>query len=202
MRNGRSRACGHVFLGWIPNNGEAIKLNGAIFTLCIILKLVAASAAETELGALFMCIQEERITRLILEELRHPQPATPIHCDNATAVGIVNGTVKMQRSRGIEMRYFYSCDQVQQRFFDVKWHPGQENLRDYQSKNHMGKHHVHERPMYLHMKNSPEYLPRAMTPSELGGCVGNKVGAHVRVRPLLVFPDYSSHQVWPATGAA
>jgi len=113
--------------------------------------------------------------RLILEELGHPQPTTRIHCDNAIAVGVVNGTVKMQRSRGMEMRYFYSCDQVRRRLFDVKWHPGQENLGDYQIENHMGKHHMHVRPMYLHMKNLLEYLQRAMKPSELRGCVG-KIG--------------------------
>ena len=89
----------------------------------------------------------------ILEELGHPQRATPIHCDNATAEAIVNGTIKIQRSRGMEMRYLYSCDQVKRGLFDVKWHPGQENLGGYQSKNHLRKHHVHVRPMYLHMEN-------------------------------------------------
>ena len=119
-------------------------MNRAIFTPCAILKFVAAlMAAEPELGALFMCVQEGRIIRLILEELGHPQLATPIYCDNATAVGITNGTVKMQRSRGTEMRYFYSCDQVKRKYFDIRWHPGKENLGDYQSKHPMGKHHVH-----------------------------------------------------------
>ena len=88
--------------------------------------------------------------RLILEELGHPQPVVMIHCNNTTAVAIVNGTIKMQ------MRYFYSCDQVKQGFLDVKWHPGQESLGYYQSKNHMGDHHIHMCPIYLHMKNSPE----------------------------------------------
>ena len=202
VSKGRSRASGHFFLGWMPKDGEAIKLNGSIFTLCAILKFVAASAAEAELGALFMCIQEGRIIRLILEELGHPQPATPIHCDNATAVGITNGTVKMQRSRSMEMRYFYSCDQVKRNIFSVKWHPGQENLGDYQSKHHMGKHHVHVRPMYLHMKHLPEYLPRALKPSDLRGCVGNKVGAYIRGRPLPTFPQHRSRVSWPAAGAA
>ena len=56
VRNGRSRACDHFFLGWMPKDGEAIRLNVAIFTLCTILKFVAASAAEAEVGALFMCV--------------------------------------------------------------------------------------------------------------------------------------------------
>ena len=59
-------------------------------------QFLAALAAEAELGALFMCVQEEQINRLVLEELGHPQPETHIHCDNATSVGIANGAVKMQ----------------------------------------------------------------------------------------------------------
>jgi hypothetical protein len=36
----------------LPVNGDPIKLNGAIHITCTILKLVAALAAEAELGAL------------------------------------------------------------------------------------------------------------------------------------------------------
>jgi hypothetical protein len=50
----RSRAGGYFFLGSIPIDGYLIKLNGTIHITCTILKLVAASAAETELGALFL----------------------------------------------------------------------------------------------------------------------------------------------------
>ena len=42
----RSRAGGHFFLGSLPRKGCPIKLNGAILTLCTILKCVAVSAAE------------------------------------------------------------------------------------------------------------------------------------------------------------
>ena len=28
----RSRACGHFFMGWMPKNGEPVKLNGAFYT--------------------------------------------------------------------------------------------------------------------------------------------------------------------------
>ena len=81
-------------MGWMPVANEPIKLNGAVHTLCTILKFVAASAAEAELGALFLNIKQGRIMRLTLEEMGHPQPPTPINVDNSTAVGIVNGTVK------------------------------------------------------------------------------------------------------------
>ena len=69
-------------------------MNGAIFTFCGILKCVVASAAEAELAALFLNYKEGKIIRLILQELGHAQPSTPIHCDNKTAAGIANDTVK------------------------------------------------------------------------------------------------------------
>ena len=92
--NSRSRACGHFFLGWRPVDGEPICLNGAFHMLCSILRFVVASATEAELGALFLNCQEGMIFRLTLEDLGHPQPKTPVHCDNATAVGISNNTIK------------------------------------------------------------------------------------------------------------
>ena len=93
---GRSRARGYVFLGSVPKDSQDIKLNGNIHITCAILKLVAAFAAEAELGALFFNAQEAKIIRLALLELEHPQPPTPVHVDNTTAVGIVNNTIKRQ----------------------------------------------------------------------------------------------------------
>jgi hypothetical protein len=94
--NARSRAGGYFFLGSIPQDESPIIINGAIHITCTILKLVAASAAEAELGALFLNAQEAKVLRLILEELGHPQPPIPIHIDNTTTVGIVNNTIKRQ----------------------------------------------------------------------------------------------------------
>jgi hypothetical protein len=90
----RSRACSHFFMGWSPKNGDPIKLNSAFFRLCAILRFVVASAAEAELGTLFLNCKEGMIFCMTLKELGHPQPKTPVHCNNATAVGIANSTVK------------------------------------------------------------------------------------------------------------
>jgi hypothetical protein len=98
-----SRAGGYFFLGSIPQDGDPIKQNGAIHIACAIVKLVAASTAEAELGALFLNVQEAKVLCLILVELGHPQTPTPIHIDNTTAVGIVNNTIKQQRSQAMEM---------------------------------------------------------------------------------------------------
>jgi hypothetical protein len=92
-----SCAGGYFFLGSIPQDGNPIKLNGAIHITCTILKLVAASAAVADLGAIFLIAQEAKVFRLVLAELGHPQPPTPIHIDNTTTVGIVNITIKRQQ---------------------------------------------------------------------------------------------------------
>ncbi len=57
----RSRVCGHFFMGWSPMDGDPIRLNGAFFTLCTILRFVVASAAEAKLGALFRNCKEGMI---------------------------------------------------------------------------------------------------------------------------------------------
>ena len=184
----RSRVAGHYFLGSKPNKNKPIPLNGAIYAFCGILKFVVASAAEAELGALFLNAKEGKIIRLILAELGHPQPPTPIHCDNKTAAGIANNTVKKQRSRSMEMRFFYIADQVSRGLFDVQWHPGQENLADYFTKRFDGRHHQEVRPWYLHMPNSPHELSRAAAPSTLRGCVGNLPNGYIRSVPLPRIP--------------
>jgi hypothetical protein len=190
--NAQSRACGHFFMGYAPTNGDPIKLNGAFFTLCTILCFVVASAAEAELGALFLNCKEGIIFRLTLKKLGHPQPCTPVHCDNATTVGIANNTIKRQRSRSMEMRYFWIGDKVAQKAYTIKWHPGQENLADYQSKHHLGTHHQAVCPWYLHEINSPLVLPWKTRPSTLKGCVGNLPKGYIRNVPLPRVPREQS----------
>jgi hypothetical protein len=92
--NVHSHASSYFFLSRTPCNGSPIQINGAVHVTCTILKLVAASVATEELGALFLNAQETKVIRLVLEELGHPQPPTPIHIDNTTTVGIVNNTIK------------------------------------------------------------------------------------------------------------
>jgi hypothetical protein len=104
--NARSRACGNFFMGSLPTDEKPMKLNGAFHMLCLILRFVVASAAKAELGALFPNCQEGMIFKSTLEDMGHPQPKIPMHCENATAVGIVNNTIKRQRSQAMEMRYF------------------------------------------------------------------------------------------------
>jgi hypothetical protein len=106
----QSQAGGYFFFKSLPIYSNPIKLNGAIHITCTFLKLLNASAAEAELGALFLNAQQVTALHFILAELGHPQPPTPIHIDNNTTVGIVNNTIKHQCSSAIEMRYFWLSD--------------------------------------------------------------------------------------------
>ena len=127
-----------------------------------------SSAAEAELGALYINAHEAVPIRNMLEEMGHPQPPSPIHIDNSTAVGIVNNTIKRQRSRAMEMRYFWLLDQAAEALFKFAYHPGLENLGDYPSKLHPAHHHT---KVHLHMRESPTLLPQAVKPSLRRGCV-------------------------------
>jgi hypothetical protein len=196
----RSRACGHFFMGSTLVNGEPIKLNGAFYMNSVILKFFIASAAEAELGALFHNCQEGIIFRQILSDMGHLQPKTPVHYDNATALGIGNNTIKRQRSRFMEMRYFWVGDKTAQDMFVLNWHPGLENLADYQNKHHIGSHHLVVRAWYLHMHDSPRFLPRALRPSTLKGCVGTLQNGYLRKVPLPRVPRGQSTS--PAAAAA
>ncbi len=129
-----SRACGHFFMGWKPVDGKPIKLNGTFYTNSVILKFVVASAAEAELGALFHNCQDGIVFRQTLANLGHRQPKMPVHCNNATAVGIGNNTIKRQQLHSMEMQYFWVGDKVAQEMYTLSWHPGQENLANYQIK--------------------------------------------------------------------
>ena len=169
--NARSRAAGYYFLGSVPKNRQLIKLNGAIHVLCTVLKLVASSAAEAELSTLFINAKEAKILQLTLEELGHKQPPTPIHVDKSTILGILNNTIKRQKSQSMEIRYFWLLYDSIQKIFDFSYQPGLENLADYPSKHHPGSHHTEVRPYYVHMHNSPRYLVRAYKPSIRRGCV-------------------------------
>eukprot|EP00978_Attheya_sp_CCMP212_P002629 scaffold5358_cov62-Attheya_sp.AAC.1 len=94
----RSRAGGHFFLSshqLNPPSATSIPppRNGAIHTLCQIMKVVLASATEAELGAAFFAAKDGVLCRTILEEMGHPQPPTPLQVDNSCAVSIVNNTI-------------------------------------------------------------------------------------------------------------
>jgi hypothetical protein len=48
-------------------------------------------------------------------------------------MGIANNTVKCHQLQSMEMQFFWVGDKVAQEMYDITWHPGYENLADYQA---------------------------------------------------------------------
>jgi hypothetical protein len=153
---GRSRAAGYFFLtNKLATPTSSYKPNGAVHILCHIMREVLSSAAEAELGALFHNGKEACPLRIALEELGHPQPATPMATDNNTASGIATDTVKQKRSKAIDMRFYWIRDRVRQGQFQIYWSKGQTNRADYFSKHHPASHHQAIRSTYLYSATNP-----------------------------------------------
>lgn len=49
--------------------------------------------------------------------------------------------MKQQKSKAMDMRFYWLRDCVQQRQFIIYWRPGTENLADYFTKHHLAAHH-------------------------------------------------------------
>jgi hypothetical protein len=161
---GRSRAGGHFFMISKPRNGEQ-KHNGSILTLSTMLV-----QRERKSEHYFFNEKEGVNVRNILREMGHPQLDTPMQTENATAHGILRGTWKQQRSKAIDMIFYWVRDRAQQGQFYIGLVPSAQNLGGYFTKHHPPAHHKGIRIMYLHSEHSPKYTPAAhkKTPQ---GCV-------------------------------
>ena len=142
----RSRAGRHFFLSSDVQNPQN---NGAILTVTQIIDAVMSSAAEAELGALFINAKEAVHIRRMLTEMGHPQPRTPIQTDNSTAEGVINSRVRPKRTKSMDMRFEWLLDRQQQGQFKIYWKPGKTNLADYFTKHHPPSHHGNIRGEFL-----------------------------------------------------
>ena len=87
----KGRAGGHFFLS---NNTDIPPNNGAILNIAHIIKHVMSSATEAELAALYISAREAVYIRIILNEMGHKQPPTPVQTDNSMAEGVINSKVQ------------------------------------------------------------------------------------------------------------
>jgi hypothetical protein len=144
--NARSRDGGHFFLSsdsTIPQN------NGAILNIAHIIKHVMSSATEAELAGLYIMARKAVYIRIILEEMGHKQPATPLQTDNSMAKAVTNGKVQTKRTKVMDMRFHWLQDRECQRQFRIYWRPVKLNYADYWTKHHPTKHHQHMRKEFI-----------------------------------------------------
>jgi hypothetical protein len=197
MPQASSRAGGYFYLSSQAKDAAKAPtstppINGAIHVLSHKLKNVMASAAEAEVGALFVNGQEAVSIRNMLLDMGHPQAATPIKTDNSTAAGIANNTMKQRRSRAMDMRFYWIRDRVQQQQVIVYWRPGTENLADYFTKHHAASHHREIRDTYIVASMHGSKYAHDIVPSMLQGCVKRHPAR--TTEPVITNDSYSLKQ--------
>ncbi len=154
MKKSRSRAGGHFFLS---NKDEFPPNNGAIFTNATIIIAVMASAAEAELGVLYLNAKEAVYLQQILIEMGHPQPQTPIQTDNTMAEGVTK-KIQPKRTKAMDMRFHWLHNHESQDQFKIYWQLEKTNLADYFTKHHPPNHHTNVRAEFM---TKVQYLAEA-----------------------------------------
>eukprot|EP00957_Ditylum_brightwellii_P122520 9343331-Ditylum_brightwellii.AAC.1 len=129
------------------------QFNCPVHIIVVILCNVMASAAESELGTLFENAKDTAPMCVALTVMGHPKPPTPIQVDNFTAYRIVNSNIKQQKSKAIDMRFYWVQDRVRQKQYVVYWELGKNNRANYFTKHHPLAHHHKVRGDYLHLCN-------------------------------------------------
>ena len=142
----RSRAGGHFYLS---DNSTEPPNNGAVLSIAQILKNVMSSAADAEIGALFVNSRLAIPARTMLIEMGHPQPPTPMQTDNTTALGFVTKNLQPKQTKSTHMQHWWMRDRQDQKQFRYYWGSGKGNKGDYQSKHFCPAHHIQVRPEYL-----------------------------------------------------
>jgi hypothetical protein len=180
----RSRSGGFFYMGKTAKNDKKLT-NGAILIISKVLKHVMSSAAEAEIGAVFINSKEGDFLRTTLDKLGHKQPPTPLETDNTTSTGYSNGTNKQKRTKAMDMRFYWIKDRVKQGQFKIYWGPGFQNLADYFTKHHAPAHHKRIRDVYIHADERP-INGKGIRDSALRECVNTsgKVGAQIPHLPL------------------
>ena len=62
------------------------------------------------MAALFIVAKECVYIRIVLKEMGHKQPATPIQTDNSTAEGVINKKVQPKRTKAMDMNLHWLRD--------------------------------------------------------------------------------------------
>ena len=96
-----------------------------------------------------MVAREAVYIRIILEELGHTQPPTPLQTDNSMAEAVINGKVQPKRTKAMDMRFHWLRDRECQEQFRIYWRPGKLNYADYWTKHHAAAHHQNIRKEFL-----------------------------------------------------
>ena len=128
--------------------------NGAIHNTAQVIKAMMSSAAEVELGALYIDAKFAAPVWQMLKEMEHSQPPMTTQTDNLTAFGIITNKIILKAPKAMDFLYHWLCDREQQQQFRCYWQPGKTNYTDYWTKHHMATHHKAIRPLFINTHQS------------------------------------------------
>ena len=154
VTGGRSRVGGYHFLGNNPDFTKPLApqrtfINAPTHVEASILRNVMSSASESEIAGGFVNARMAVELRIMLMEVGHTQPKTPLELDNTTAFGTLTKQLIPKRSKAIDMRFFWLRDRTNQNQFHLCWNKGEENLADYFTKQHSAQHHKNMRKFFM-----------------------------------------------------
>ena len=81
------------------------------------------SAAEAEIGAMYINAREAVHQRMTLSEMGHPQPRTPMQTDNSEARAVVTKHLQPRRTKAMDMRFHWLQCRDTQGQFRYYWKP-------------------------------------------------------------------------------
>ena len=70
-------------------------------------------------------------------------------CDNTTADSFANDMIAQNRSKSMDMRWWWLRSKKCKNIINIYWRPGVNCKADYYTKHHSGTHHQKVRPQYV-----------------------------------------------------
>jgi hypothetical protein len=95
----------HSNASYITEPKVRIQAGGAVKTISNIIPNVMTSAADAEIGSLFVNICQVVPVRYLLKEMGHPQLPTPLQTDNMTALCFVTNNLQPKTTKLTGMNY-------------------------------------------------------------------------------------------------
>ena len=134
--------------------------NGAVLNIAQTTKTIMYSAAEAEIGAMYVNAREAVPDQKSLNEIGHHQPRIPMQTDNTAAHSVVTNNVQPKRTKAMETRFHWLRCRDAQDQFRYYWRPGSQNWADYWTKYFPAFHHINMRPEFLTPARHLEYIKR------------------------------------------
>jgi hypothetical protein len=121
-------------LSILGDDDDLAPLNHPISAHSTRIPVVCSFVAEAEYAGLFAAARIATNERQILHDMGHPQPPTPLHCDNEVAIGLATNTINLKMSKSLDMRFHWLRDRVQQGHFRPIFVQGLKNVADFLTK--------------------------------------------------------------------